>query len=114
MGFFIWDVLASFEVWPIKGVGTMKKLICKILLINLAILLSLSTIAIAASNSHSIRVSCTIPEIPGLNAPLIEEKSSTKIDHWEEELGIQAGESSSSEAGFLQEESHNLYTFYTR
>jgi hypothetical protein len=35
----------------------------------------LASTALAGNNSYSIAVSCTIPAIPGVNAPLIEEQA---------------------------------------
>ena len=87
----------------------MKKLTYKILLINLAVLVFFSTNSIAASKSQSIPVSCRIPEIPGINAPLIEEASSTMKG----EQGMQE-ERSTEGHHLLQEKRHNLYTFYAR
>lgn len=36
--------------------------------------------ALASSNSYGIMVSCTIPAIPGVNVPLVEEKSAVTQD----------------------------------
>jgi hypothetical protein len=48
----------------------MKKVFCK-LVIGLAILLSLS-VAAQAESSFSVPISCIIPAVPGVNAPLNE------------------------------------------
>ena len=49
------------------------------MVLGIIILLSLAGISFAG-DSHTISVSCTIPEIPGVNAPAVVEEKTVKID----------------------------------
>jgi len=53
-------------------------------IINLIIWLSLANVAFAG-DSLTLSVSCTIPAIPGLNAPLIEEETIKTEEHTPEQ-----------------------------
>ena len=81
--------------------------------ITLMVLLFLASSVFAGTNNHSIQVSCRIPEVPGLNAPLIEEKS-TSVDDV-----IENTENGSDrvikQASLIQQENENrFYTIYAR
>ncbi len=86
----------------------------KILIIGLIILLSLMNVAIAG-DSLSFTISCTIPAIPGLNAPLIEEKASeTQMnDTTAREMKVQQ-ENELDTQEIIQEDRETVQTIYSR
>jgi len=85
MGFFILRLSALL----FQEEGTMKRYIYLLFTVNLVILFSLVLSVNAESmdfkKSHTIRVSCRIPEIPGVNVPLIEEEIYKQDNIWENE-----------------------------
>lgn len=50
-----------------------------ILIISAVLSIALLYPAIAADNSHSVRISCIIPVIPGQNTPILKEPEITNI-----------------------------------
>ena len=93
----------------------LKKLGWEILLVSLVVLFCSASISSAGSNTHSIPVSCSIPEVPGLNAPLIEEESSRSFKLEEEDRGNRQEIASFEEPYLLEQETgHNLRTYYAR
>ncbi|MFH1854336.1 MAG: hypothetical protein ABH815_03380 [Candidatus Omnitrophota bacterium] len=95
----------------------MKKIprITLLILIGLMVLCFTANASYAGKASHSIPVSCSIPEIPGLNAPLVEEQTYRDVNILEEaEEGTKEEDSSLKPQLVQQETRHNLYTFYVR
>ncbi|MFH1782458.1 MAG: hypothetical protein ABH848_02455 [Candidatus Omnitrophota bacterium] len=84
----------------------------KVVLVVL-ILSSLAMTASAGETSRSIAVSCSIPAIPGLNVPLIENQDTTVVsDRWETRDILK--EEPRKRLAMLQEEDFNTYTVYAR
>lgn len=59
------------------------------LVILIAIFVLLQGNVFAGSNSYSIMVSCTIPAIPGVNVPLVEEESANTQQQQAQEEEVQ-------------------------
>jgi len=91
----------------------MKKPTFIIPVIALMILLFLTSSAFAGRDSQCIQVSCRIPEVPGLNAPLIEEESASVNDVIEE--SEKSSDKVIKQASLIQQENENrFYTIYAR
>jgi hypothetical protein len=63
-----------------KGIKSAVSLILRFSVI-LTIFLTLSNLDFALAEGVTLTVSCTMPSIPGLNAPMIEEKSTRTQDN---------------------------------
>ncbi len=80
--------------------------------IALMVVFFLASSAFAGRDSQGIQVSCRIPEVPGLNAPLIEESASVNDIIEESEKGP---DRVIKQASLIQQENENrFYTIYAR